>query len=391
MTVPNTYPPESGSAIPALTSVLAARIADAGPIPFPEFMAAALYAPELGYYAREARQVGRGGDFFTSVSVGPVFGGLLARRFLQWWRSAGSPRAWRIIELGAHDGTLAGDVLSTLREVDSAAFDCLEYVILEPLPKLAEVQRERLSAFAGKVLIHDDASTLCPCPGIAFGNELLDALPFHVIEWRHGQWTGCHVGLSDGGFGWVTGIPLSAELAAALRELPGPFPEGYRSEVRTSYGSLMKPLTRALGEGLLLWLDYGFARPDYYSEARTRGTLRTFHRHQAGEDPLADPGLRDITAHVDFTHLAATAIRLGLSPSYFIDQGSWLTRLATDWLMGMEGSVDHAAIRQFQTLVHPSHLGARFHVIELTVGGNADPIEVSRALHRLALPSDIHP
>ncbi len=391
MTVPNTYPPESGSAIPALTSALAARIVDAGPIPFPDFMATALYDPKLGYYARETRQVGRGGDFFTSVSVGPVFGGLLARRFLQWWRAAGKPSEWRIIELGAHDGTLAGDVLSTLRAIDSEAFDRLEYVVLEPLPRLAEAQHGNLSAFAGHVLIHDDAATLPPRPGIAFGNELLDALPFHVIEWRQGQWTECHVGLSDGGFGWVPGVALSAGLAAALKDLPGPFAEGYRSEVRSGYGSLLESLARALGEGLLLWIDYGFARPDYYSESRTNGTLRTFHRHQAGEDPLADPGLRDITAHVDFTHLAETAISLGMTPSCFSDQGSWLTRLAADWLRGMENQPDPAAIRQFQTLVHPSHLGARFHVIELTVGGNADPIEVSRACHRLALAPEIHP
>lgn len=354
-------------------------------------MAAVLYDPELGYYARETRQVGRGGDFFTSVSVGPVFGGLLARRFLQWWSSAGKPSEWRIIELGAHDGTLAMDVLASLSGLDPEAFQSLEYVILEPLPTLAAAQRGKLSAFSEKVWIHDDAATLSPRPGIAFGNELLDALPFHVIEWQEGQWTESHVGVSDGGFCWLSGKTTSDDVSSAVKHLTGPFPEGYRSEVRTCYLSLLESMAHALGTGLLLWIDYGFARPDYYSEARTNGTLRTFHRHQAGEDPLADPGLCDITAHVDFTHFAETAISLGMTPSCFSDQGSWLTRLAADWLRGMENAADPAAIRQFQTLVHPSHLGARFHVIELTVGGNADPIEVSRALHRLALTPEIHP
>jgi SAM-dependent MidA family methyltransferase len=339
-----------------LTSALTARIVKDGPIPFPEFMATALYDPELGYYARETRQVGRGGDFFTSVSVGPVFGGLLARRFLQWWRSAGKPSEWRILELGGHDGTLAADVLASLQATDPAAFQRLEYVILEPLPTLAAAQRAKLSAFSEHVRIHEDATSLPARPGIAFGNELLDALPFHVIEWQQGQWTECHVGLSDGGFGWLPGKMPSAEVAFALKGLPGPFAEGYRSEVRTCCHCLLESLANALGEGLLLWIDYGFARPDYYSEARTNGTLRTFHRHQAGDDPLAEPGLCDITAHVDFTHVAETAISLGMTPSCFSDQGSWLTRLAADWLRGMENQPDPAAIRQFQTLVHPSHL-----------------------------------
>lgn len=374
-----------------MSSDLAARIAAGGPIPFPEFMAAALYHPELGYYARETRQVGRGGDFFTSVSVGPVFGGLLARRFLNWWTTAGKPPEWRLIELGAHDGSLAKDVLATLSELEPQAFQSLEYVILEPLPTLAATQCGKLSAFSERVLIHDDASTLPPRPGIAFGNELLDALPFHVIEWQEGRWTECHVDISDRGFCWLSGKTTSDDVSSAVKNLTGPFPEGYRSEVRTGYLSLLESMAQALGTGLMLWIDYGFARPDYFSEARTNGTLRTFHRHQPGEDPLADPGLRDITAHVDFTHLAETAISLGLTPSCFSDQGSWLTRLAADWLRGMENAPDPAAIRQFQTLVHPSHLGARFHVIELTIGGKADPIEVSRALHRLALPSEIHP
>ncbi|OYV04537.1 MAG: hypothetical protein CFE26_16365 [Verrucomicrobiales bacterium VVV1] len=368
-----------------MTASLAARIVASGPIPFPEFMAAALYDPSRGYYARETRQGGRAGDFFTSVSVGPVFGALLARRFLQWWATAGKPNEWRILELGAHDGTLAEDVLTALQSIDDEAFQSLEYVIIEPLPMLATAQRERLSGFGKTMTFAGCLAELSSRPGIAFGNELLDALPFHVIEWRRGAWSQCHVGWAGGGFHWVTDQPLSPEVADATRALTGPFPEGYRTETRGDFSGLLSSLAKVLGTGLLLWPDYGFARPDYYSPSRTTGTLRTFSKHQAGEDPLADPGERDITAHVDFTHVAESAIALGMVPASFSDQGSWLTRLAAPWLQAMESRPDPTAIRQFQTLVHPSHLGARFHVLELALNEPVDPAAAARTLQRLDL------
>lgn len=368
-----------------MTASLAARIAASGPIPFPDFMAAALYDPERGYYGRETRQVGRGGDFFTSVSVGPVFGALLARRFLQWWTAAGKPEKWRILELGAHDGTLAEDVLTALRMIDEVAFQNLEYAIVEPLPMLAAAQRERLSGFGKTMTFARSLDELEVRPGIAFGNELLDALPFHIIEWRRGTWCECHVGWTDEGFHWVTDIPLSPEVTDATKSLTGPFPEGYRTEVRTGFPELLSSLAAVLGNGLLLWPDYGFARADYYTPSRTTGTLRTFSKHQAGEDPLADPGERDITAHVDFTHVAEEALALGMIPAGFSDQGSWLTRLAAPWLQAMESRPDPSAIRQFQTLIHPSHLGARFQVLELALNEPVDPVAAARTLQRLDL------
>lgn len=348
-------------------------------------MAAALYDPAHGYYARETRQVGREGDFFTSVSVGPVFGALLARRFLKWWIDAEKPHQWRILELGAHDGTLAEDVLTALRMIDDEAFQGLEYAIVEPLPKLAAAQRTRLSRFGNSVTFSGSLDELEVRPGIAFGNELLDALPFHVIEWQRGSWNECHVGWADGGFHWVPAIPLSPEVTDATKSLTGPFPEGYRTEVRTGFPALLSSLAAVLGKGLLLWPDYGFARADYYTPSRTTGTLRTFSKHQAGENPLDGPGERDITAHVDFTHVAEEALALGMVPACFSDQGSWLTRLAAPWLQAMESRPDPSAIRQFQTLIHPSHLGARFQVLELILNQPVDPADAARTLQRLDL------
>ena len=376
-------------ATPTLDSLLRALIASTGPLDFAAFMAKALYHPELGYYAGAPRQVGRHGDFFTSVSVGPLFGQLLARRFHHWWQSAGRPPRWRVIECGAHDGTLAADILTALHALDPTAFYSLEYALPEPLPRLQTAQREKLQSCAGQVRFLTTPAGLAahPLPGIAFGNELLDALPCHVVEWQADGWHLCKVGCgTKGGFCWETSAPLDdPALATALAPLGTCFPVGYRTELRTGYGAFFAPLLAALSSGMLLWLDYGYARPDYYHPARHQGTLRTFSKHRAAVDPLLDPGAIDITADVDFTAVAEAASVLGCRPLRFRNQGSWLTEVAREWLLGMEGQPDASLLRQFQTLTHPAQLGGRFHVLELAWNDPAPPPIAAADRHRLAL------
>ncbi len=350
-------------------------------------MTTALYEPDLGYYARGARQIGRGGDFFTSVSVGPLFGCLLARRFLREWRDAGNPGRWRIIECGAHDGTLAADILATLAELSPAAAAALEYVICEPLAALQAAQRTTLTNYGASVRFLEDPAPLAqdPLPGIAFGNELLDALPFHLIEWRGGKWLEASVTTTgpDESFSWHFQQIDDPLLTAALARLGSQFPDGYRTEIRTCYSSFLAPLVRALESGLMIWPDYGFARTEYYSPDRRSGTLRTFANHRAGENPLLAPGLADITAHVDFTAVAETAASLGGKVIDFQNQGAWLTAIARDWLLDQEGAPQAAALRQFQMLTHPAHLGGRFHIIELSWNPTATPRDPAALKHRL--------
>ena len=354
-------------------------------------MAEALYHPDLGYYARESRQVGRNGDFFTSVSVGPLFGELLARRFLKEWESLGSPERWRIIECGAHDGTLAADILGAISRLQPTAFAQLEYAIPEPLPRLQAAQRKTLAAYEGKTRFILDASALFtdPLPGLVFGNELLDALPFQVIERRDGRWHECRVATQGDSFVWETEQAISdPAFLSALTSLGNDFADGYRTEIRTQLRDFLAPLTRCLTSGLLVWPDYGFARPELYHPGRTQGTLRTFSKHQAAEDPLTQAGEIDITAHADFTAVAEAAISLSAIPVTFKNQGAWLTEVASDWLLTLEGSPDPGLLRQFQTLTHPAHLGGSFHVLELSwnqPGQKSSPT----VLHRLGLsPSE---
>ena len=364
-----------GAATPSLREKILAAISKRGGLPFPEYLEMALYDPELGYYARAATQVGRDGDFYTSVSVGPLFGRLLARRFLGWWETNGKPGAWRILEIGAHDGSLAADILSEIRFLSQPAWQALEYAIAEPLPRLRGLQKACLEHLASGLRLAEGFGGIAPhpLPGIAFGNEILDALPFHLIEMKGGAWRELHVVAGEKG-----------TLALDARETPiqpgGDFPEGYRTEVRTNFPGFLAAVTACLTDGLLVFADYGFAAPEYYDVYRSSGTLRTFSSHMSGGDPFAAPGETDITAHVDFTALAGAAIALGYSPDVFASQGSYLTHLAKPMILagGME---DPKTAAQFQTLTHPAHLGAKFNIIELTRSQEIPPL----VAHRLAL------
>ncbi|MCW1887348.1 SAM-dependent methyltransferase [Luteolibacter flavescens] len=323
-------------------------------------MAAALYDPAEGYYGRPAGQVGKAGDFITSVSVGPLFGRLLARHIASWHQQAGSPERWRIIETGANDSSLAGDIISTLERLSADAG--LEYAIIEPLPRLAQDQRKRLPGVA--IVESAEAFAGDPLPSFVFGNEVIDALPFHVIESDGIAWIEQGVTVDDAGaFAWHPLGPAAAEVVGNLPVMPA----GYRTEIRCGVRDFLRPLAAAMAGGRMLWIDYGFPQDDYYHEARTTGTLRTFSRHRAGEDPLDSPGEIDITAHVDFTALARDLDATGGQVVRFEPQGSFLTRVASPWLLEMEGRTDDTTkkeLRAFQTLTHPGHLGSRFHVME---------------------------
>ncbi len=364
-----------GAAIPSLREKIISEISKRGSISFPEYLAIALYDPELGYYARNSTQVGRRGDFYTSVSVGSLFGRLLARRFLAWWETNGQPADWRILEIGAHDGTLAADILSEIRQLSPDAWQALEYAIPEPLPRLRGLQKARLENLASRLLIAESFEAIAAhaLPGIAFGNEILDALPFHLIELKNNEWQELHVIAGENG-------TLALEPRETSIQLGNSFPAGYRTEVRTNFPDFLANVTACLTDGLLMFADYGFAAPEYYDVYRSSGTLRTFSSHKAGEDPFAAPGEKDITAHVDFTDFAKAAIALGYFPSAFTSQGSYLTNLAKTLILngGME---DAKTIAQFQSLTHPAHLGAKFHIIELTRSAEI----LQEVAHRLAL------
>lgn len=345
-------------------------------------MELALYHEEQGYYAQPAGHVGRAGDFFTSVSCGPVFGMILAEAIAAWWHSAAITGPWRIIEPGPDTGALAADVIETLLSSHRDVAAEMEYVTIDPLPQPREWQQQSLSRFGKLVRCLADAGSLTPLPTFVIANEVIDALPCRLLEYRGGSWSEIHVvATEDGNELQETFSPLSEDEIPANLAKHGSYPEGYRTELRDNLKIFLAPLIQAITKGRLLFFDYGFAAPEYYHQDRTKGTLRVYQNHRASENPLDNPGKADITAHVDFTALATSARELDCAVMRFESQEFFLTRQARPCLENWASQP--GMLRNFQTLIHPGHLGGRFHALELSVGENHE--DCTTALRRLAM------
>ena len=344
-----------------LDGIIRAEILAAGPMRFDRFMEMALYHPGLGYYAKTGGlpAIGRPGDFFTSVSVGPLFGRLLARQFHQMWQGLGKPRPFGVIEQGAHDGRLARDILEWCRAETPDFFDAMGYGIVRPSGSAPAM----LAEFAGRITCFEDLESLAVEQGVFFSNELADAFPVRRITRLSGEWREQHVDVKGEKLAWTDQPIEDAELIRAVRGLPTI--EGYTTEINLRARHWIGQVARAIHRGYVLTIDYGWPASIYYAPFRTGGTLTARVQHQTVDDPLADPGDRDITAHVDFSALARAGEAAGLVTLGFLDQQRFLTGVAHDELNGTEGPRVNLQenLRAWNTLTHPEHLGARFQVL----------------------------
>ena len=206
----------------ALTDLIRQTIRQTGPVSFAWFMEQALYHPELGYYSSGRCAIGRRGDYFTNVSVGPLFGRILAAQFAEMWESLGRPEDFVIVEQGAHQGDFARDVLEAVRERSPDLFSALRYRIIEPFPILRERQEEKLRDFNGKITWQKSLADLEPFCGVHFSNELLDAMPVHLIsKVAEADWNERRVTESGDGFDFVTAPIIDPELRGQLETIPG--------------------------------------------------------------------------------------------------------------------------------------------------------------------------
>jgi len=344
---------------------------------FSAFMDRCLYDPEHGYYTSSGRAVGRSGDFHTSVSVGPVFGEILAAWVDRSWEEMGRPGALALVEQGAHDGQLMADVLAALATRHPAAGRALQPIIIEPLPVRREAQRRRLCGSGGSagfmvpppvVSWRSTLQELAASPpphALFFANELLDAFP--VARWRYDgrDWHQLAVGLDEGhAFTWHRLPAPGFQLPWLAGGPPTDLPAGYETETCPGLGPWVRALSRSFGRGRALLFDYGRGSEDYFATHRTAGTLRGYRAHRRCDDPLAAPGETDLTADVNFSQLAGEAVQAGFRVHPAERQGAFLTRLATPRLLGQPPPTA-AWLRQFQTLTHPGHLGHSFHALVL--------------------------
>jgi SAM-dependent MidA family methyltransferase len=370
-------------------SAISEEILKLGTISFARFMELALYCPETGYYETEKNKIGRGGDFITSVSVGNLFGELLAFQFSEWLEELRIQNLklktqnskLRIVEAGAHDGKLAADILNWLEKNRPQLFSQIDYCILEPSARRQEWQKQMLKKFAGKVFWFADFENLKPetqklkPSGIIFSNELLDAFPIQRFGWnaREKTWSEWGVTMENEKFIWKKiydskiktqnpELNLSPELLAVL-------PNGYLIEISEPAENWWRAAAEILDCGKLLTFDYGYTADEQFSPARAHGTLRGYFRQHHADDLLAKPGEQDLTAHVNFSALQKAGEDAGLKTEFFGAQSKFLTQILEKTfakkipLEKISGDLTPAQIRQFQTLTHPEHLGRAFKVL----------------------------
>lgn len=335
---------------------------------FDRFMELALYSPGLGYYTKpgSTSPVGTLGDFYTSVSAGPLFGRLLARQFHQMWQNLGRPAIFWLIEQGAHDGQLARDILEWCRLETPEFLETIRYGIVDTSGGSSHRHKGGLEADIAPYMSWFDSFEALAAEnpvGIFFSNELIDAFPVRAIIYDAGEWMESRVIIrADDTFGWLTRPIEDDELLDAIAALDPPRIEGYSTEVNLRALEWMRVVAQTMQRGYILTIDYGYPAAVYYAPHRIGGTLVAYVRHQAVDDVLFEPGMRDLTAHVDFTSMARTGEAAGLTTLGFLDQQRFLMGIAHDELAGKTDRL--AKIQEnlggWNTLTHPDHLGATF-------------------------------
>jgi SAM-dependent MidA family methyltransferase len=365
----------------SLRDKIVAEIRERGPMPFSRYMEVCLYDPEYGYYSRNAEQFGKAGDFYTSSDVHAVFGRLLARQFEEMWRALGSPEKIEILELGPGRGLFARDVLDWSEKKFPAFFGAVHYSLSERsvvLRELLQVTLERHFA-AGKVSAGKGMTSVVPhipllralapeVPMIIFANEFFDALPVEVLS-RQGE---LRVAEKGGRFveTWV------AASAANLEYLDhyGVHPEGgERVETAGVAHRSMTQLAASIQRGFLIAIDYGYTRPEQIA-GRHRGTVIAYRSHSVSANPYDAPGEQDITAHVNFTSLAAAANQGGMAVQPLLTQSQFLMGIGqanqfADAFEDCRLPQEQAKVAlQLKHLVTPAGLGESFHVLVASKG-----------------------
>ncbi len=308
--------PAEGEAVPSLSARLRERIRRSGPLTFRDWMSAALYDEQEGYYRRQgAQRWGRAGDYRTAPERSALFAATFARYFTKLYEELGRPRVFNILEAGGGAGRFAEGVLRTLRRDAPHVYERLRYVFDETSADSRGRAAELLEPFAERVefrRISEMADRLDHA--VIFSNELLDAFPVHRVTMSGGHLRESFVEIDDdGNFIFVEGEPSTPRLAEHFKNLGVTLEEGQVAEVNLDAADWLARAAEAVGSGFLLTVDYGDEAASLYGAPHRRaGTLRSFRGHELIEDVLRDPGRQDLTATVNWTQVIADGERVGL-------------------------------------------------------------------------------
>jgi SAM-dependent MidA family methyltransferase len=303
-------------------------------ITFAQYMDLALYHPQHGYYSTQATNIGKGGDFFTSVHLGADFGELLGEQFVQMWLILDKPQPFSLVEMGAGQGYLALDMLKYIQQEYPDFYACVDYIIVERSPTLKQVQQEKLSEFpvTWQTLETIPSNSIIGC---FFSNELVDAMPVHQFTIHGGKLQEIYVTTpeaANGGalFVEVAAAPSTSQLGEYFQLVEievEAYRDEYQSEVNLAALEWLSLVAERLQQGYVLTIDYGYPAHRYYNPQRSQGTLQCYWQHQRHNDPYINIGQQDITTHVDFTALEKWGDRCGLTKIGFTQQALFLMAL----------------------------------------------------------------
>jgi SAM-dependent MidA family methyltransferase len=353
---------------PEMLSVLQRAIDAAGGwLGFDAFMALALYTPGLGYYASGSRKFGHmpqsGSDFVTAPELSPHFGRALARQIGQAMQATGVDEVW---EFGAGSGALAGQLMAAL---DAAGTPLSRYTIVDLSGSLRERQQARLAAYGERVRwVQALPETFS---GVVVGNEVLDAMPVQLLARVDGAW-------QERGVVWHQGRLAWADRPTAMRPpLDVDGPHDYLTETHAQAEGFVRTLADRLSAGAIFLIDYGFPEHEYYHPQRSTGTVMCHRAHAADADPLVQVGLKDITAHVNFTGIALAGQDAGLQVLGYTSQGRFLLNCGL-----LDGMADAPLPERvmLQKLIHEHEMGELFKVIALAADTPQQPYSGWQAL-----------
>ena len=357
-----TPPAEALAHSEQLAALIRSEIAaNAGWIPFARYMQLALYAPSLGYYTAGARKLGREGDFTTAPEMTPLYGQTLARQAAEVLGSGLN----QILEIGAGTGALAAALLAELEQLERLPH---QYCILEVSPDLRERERDLLALKVPHLLERVVWLNRLPTlyAGLIIANEVLDAMPVHIVRTSGSGAEEAGVTLNGDAFAWAW-RPAGAELLSAAAGLQ--LPDGYQTEIQLVACAFVRTLAQAMARGVILLIDYGFPAHEYYHAERSQGTLMCHYRHRAHADPFFLPGLQDVTSHIDFSAVARAGQEAGLELLGYTGQAQFLINCGiTDVMLRTPPENAAAYLPQAaaaQQLLSPSEMGELFKVIAL--------------------------
>ncbi len=381
-TLPPLTPAQAEQAAVVLRAVRAAIEANAGWLPFDDYLRVVLYAPGLGYYSAGSVKFGPEGDFVTAPEVSELYARALAAECAGVLRTIGG----EVLELGAGTGRLAAGLLRRLAELGALP---TRYRILETSADLRARQSALLDGLPAELRSRVqwlDGLPESPVTGVVLANEVLDALPFRRFVVEQGALYERGVALSAAGALIDADREATASLRAELMRLaPQGWPAPYRSELCPMVGPWLAAVGGALERGAMLLIDYGLSRHDYYHPQRDHGTLRCHFRHRAHDDPLLYPGLQDITAWVDFTRVAEAGVDAQLEVAGYCTQAAFLLACGIEAELAAEPDpIAHARLAaQARTLLLPGEMGEHFKVMAL-VRGYDEPLRgfALQDLHR---------